>query len=335
MAYVQLLGWIGFELMSYVHTPPLHLPQLTLCCVDNQYPALGFDALQKTCVGLSFAEVLFFTHADFVLPAHAIDNLRVVTHELIRNIEDYSHFMLKGLQAYVKTSHVLTIQWDGYVINPKTWQDQFLQYDYIGAPWPRKSGLWVGNGGFSLRSAKLLAALQDDAIAPMHPEDVCICDQHRGYLETEHRIQFASPELAEEFSFEFVKPHPQAFGFHGMSNFPKVMSTSELAEFIETMPDALIFNGYFQGFVFNLVKTKTKRKKLLNIFDQKVAAVLARFDSDVLLGSKVYDLIKIFTKARRLDLAKKLIIRRVAQQGWSRGNFQLALKFFLAFLLLK
>lgn len=223
MAYVQLLGWIGFELMSYVHTPPLHLPQLTLCCVDNQYPALGFDALQKTCVGLSFSEVLFFTHADFVLPAHAIENLRVVTHEVIRNIEDYSRFMLKGLQPYVKTSHVLTIQWDGYVISPQSWQDHFLQYDYIGAPWPRKSGLWVGNGGFSLRSAKLLAALQDDAISPMHPEDVCICDQHRRYLEIEHRIQFASSELAEEFSFEFVKPQAHVFGFHGMSNFPRVM----------------------------------------------------------------------------------------------------------------
>lgn len=311
----------------------MHLPQLTLCCVDNQYPALGFEALQKTCAGLSFAEVLFFTDADFVLPPHAIDNLRVVTHEVIRNIADYSRFMLKGLQAYVKTSHVLTIQWDGYVINPNTWQEQFFQYDYLGAPWPKKSGLWVGNGGFSLRSAKLLAALQDDAIVATHPEDVCICDQHRAYLESEHGIQFAPPELAEEFSFEFAKPHPYTFGFHGMSNFPKVMPASELTVFIETMPHALIFNGYFPLFVLNLVKVNSSQ--LRRVLERKVSAVMAALDTYSWKREEVHDLIKSFIKARCLRISWGLLRQRAAHEGWTGKNIKLAVRVVWVFLFLK
>ena len=313
--------------------PPLHLPQLTLCCVDSQYPALGFEALQKTCAGLSFAKVLFFTRADFVLPAHAIDNLQVVTHEVIRNIEDYSRFMLKGLQAYVKTSHVLTIQWDGYVIYPQAWQEQFLQYDYMGAPWPRKSGLWVGNGGFSLRSAKLLAALQDDVIVAMHPEDVCICDQHRGYLEGECRLQFAPVELAQAFSFEFLEPKAHAFGFHGMSNFPKVMPTAELTTFIEAMPPALIFNGYFQLFVLNVVKLKSRQPR--HALEKKTSDVVATLDAQRWASEDVHELIKTFAKARCLRLAWHLLQARAAHQGWTGQNIKLAVRMSLAFFYLK
>lgn len=314
-------------------TPPLHLPQLTLCCVDNQYPALGFEALQKTCAGLSFAEVLFFTHADFVLPEHAIDNLRVITHEVIHSIEEYSHFMLKGLQAYVTTSHVLTIQWDGYVINPQAWQAQFLQYDYIGAPWPKKSGLWVGNGGFSLRSAKLLTALQDDAIVAMHPEDACICDRHRAYLEVQHRIQFAPAELAEAFSFEFAKPHTDAFGFHGMSNFPQVMSTSDLTHFIETMPGALIFNGYFRLFVRHVVKLKSLQTR--RVLEQKVSAVMSTADANRWMSDEVHGLIKSFIKARCPRMAWALLQQRAAHEGWTRKNIKLAVRIFLTFFYFK
>ena len=310
-----------------------HLPHVTLCCVDNQYPELGFDAIKRTCAKLSFAKVLFFTHAEFVVPDHKIQNLTVVTTEVIRNIEDYSRFMLKGLCAYVSSSHVLTIQWDGFVISPQEWQDQFLHYDYIGAPWPRKSGHWVGNGGFSLRSTKLLAALQDPAVVPMHPEDACICDHHRFYLENVHHIQFAPTELAEEFSFEFAEPQAQVFGFHGMSNFPKVMSTAELTTFIEKMPDALIFNGYFRLFVLNSVRLTSPQPRLA--IEKKTLAVMATVDAPRWVSDDVHGLIKTFGKARCLRLAWQLLMLRVEQQGWNGKNIKLALRIFFAFFYLK
>jgi len=59
----------------------------------------------------------------------------------------------------------LLVQPDGFVINPDKWDNQFFEYDYIGAPWEQVPHSYldpwgkphrVGNGGFSFRSKKLL-----------------------------------------------------------------------------------------------------------------------------------------------------------------------------------
>ncbi len=81
----------------------------------------------------------------------------------------YSKFMLQDLYKFVDTKFCLVIQSDGFVINPNLWTNQFLEYDYIGAPWPNEISVYnasinkidlaknrVGNGGFSLRSKRLL-----------------------------------------------------------------------------------------------------------------------------------------------------------------------------------
>ena len=53
---------------------------------------------------------------------------------------------------------MLIIQHDGFILNHKAWDNEFLNYDYIGAPvyWMGNKLIEVGNGGFSLRSKKLL-----------------------------------------------------------------------------------------------------------------------------------------------------------------------------------
>ena len=35
----------------------------------------------------------------------------------------------------MRTPHVLLIQWDGFVVNPSAWSDEFLDFDYVGARW--------------------------------------------------------------------------------------------------------------------------------------------------------------------------------------------------------
>ena len=60
------------------------------------------------------------------------------------------------LPNIIKTEFMLGIHDDGFVINPNLWTDQFLKYDYIGAPWSHTIPYYgqkyrVGNGGFSLR----------------------------------------------------------------------------------------------------------------------------------------------------------------------------------------
>ncbi len=83
--------------------------------------------------------------------------------------------MLRDLASHVETSHALCIQWDGYVLRGQAWDPAFLTYDYIGAPWPHFSdGHNVGNGGFSLRSRRLLEACRQLPFDGQTAEDVVI-----------------------------------------------------------------------------------------------------------------------------------------------------------------
>ena len=54
----------------------------------------------------------------------------------------YSKFMLQDLYKFVDTKFCLVIQSDGFVINPNLWTNQFLEYDYIGAPWPNEISVY-------------------------------------------------------------------------------------------------------------------------------------------------------------------------------------------------
>jgi glycosyltransferase involved in cell wall biosynthesis len=135
---------------------------------------------------------------------------------------DYSRFMIKELTKHFTTSHVLTIHADGYVLDWSAWNDDWLQYDYIGASWWYKDGKNVGNGGFSLRSKKLCDLLAESDLQGehYHPEDSAICRIYRPALET-MGIKFAPAEVADRFSIEaYNVPPPDnkyigSFGFHG------------------------------------------------------------------------------------------------------------------------
>ena len=43
--------------------------------------------------------------------------------------------MLK-IGEYIESDFALVVQDDGHIVNPNNWSDEFLAYDYIGAPWP-------------------------------------------------------------------------------------------------------------------------------------------------------------------------------------------------------
>lgn len=148
------------------------------------------------------------------------------------SIEDYNRFMLFGLCDFVgdEVSHVMTVHADGYALHPEKWTIEFLEYDYIGAPWPGwmvpDRSLAVGNGGFSLRSQKFLRAWRGEHpnsrwwSDPRKSEDVWACRTNRAYYESKG-IRFAPIELAARFSMEHpIEELPNAtiadsFGFHG------------------------------------------------------------------------------------------------------------------------
>ena len=191
----------------------LHLPDVTLCCVDSLNRDLAHRALRKSSEGVRFGQV-------------------TLCEPPIRSHTDYSEYVLKSLVRDIGTAFVLLIQWDGYVTNPAAWRDEFLDYDYIGAVWSwHCDDMQVGNGGFSLRSRRLLEALQDPTIQMAGvAEDETICRTFRPYLERRYGIRFAPTDTAERFSFEVGYPVRQPFGFHGLFNFCRVMSPQELLQ---------------------------------------------------------------------------------------------------------
>lgn len=159
-----------------------------------------------------------------------------IEHVEIPNIDfiGYSKFMIEELHKYVESDYCLTVQADGFIVNPLLWTSEFLKYDYIGAPWPIRVVMGnrepffltknrVGNGGFSLRSRELLletAKLSfDDLNYAIKSEDIVIC--HHEYERMKDRgIKYAPIEIANSFSLESVidelsQDLSAVFGFHG------------------------------------------------------------------------------------------------------------------------
>ncbi len=150
------------------------------------------------------------------------------------------HFVLKNCAPSSATEHVLLVQWDGYVVNPGAWDPAFLECDYLGAKWFwHEDGMRVGNGGFSLRSRRLLAALEDPRIVLVEAEDTTIGRTFRPLLEREHGIRFGSEALADKFAFEAAYPIGKPFGFHGLFNFWQVMPPAELAALTALFSDGI------------------------------------------------------------------------------------------------
>ncbi|HVE48924.1 MAG TPA: DUF5672 family protein, partial [Casimicrobiaceae bacterium] len=218
----------------------IDLAQVTLACVDTLHHSLALRALERSRSQIRFGRTLFLTDA---LPSGiaAPRDIEIERIEPLRSRDDYSRFVLKRLVDHIATSHVLLVQWDGYVINPAAWQSAFLQCDYIGSRWFWfNDGHDVGNGGFSLRSKTLLTALQDPRVELVEAEDITIARHCRDWLERDYGIAFANGALADRFAFEAAYPIGLPFGFHGLFNFCRVMAQDELAALVPHFTDDIV-----------------------------------------------------------------------------------------------
>lgn len=207
----SVIQHIGFDSsMGHIEQPDVaddfyywHLPNVTLFGVD-----VNNERLQKA--------------KDICTKWIKFGNA-VTLNPNIQSKESYSEFIIKESHKYINASHVLIFQHDGFVNNWKAWDDSWLEYDYIGAPWWYMDGYNVGNGGFSLRSKRLMEIVAKDMVIQSkrqyHPEDDIICRTYRKYLEDNYQIKFAPIEVAEKFSFEgYMQPAKylsDQFGVHG------------------------------------------------------------------------------------------------------------------------
>lgn len=181
--------------------PKIKLPDVTLFGIDAHDP-----------VGIKRAAEISQRHIEF-------GDVKIITERLFRGREGYSEFCIKEMWKYVKTSHVLIIHADGYVQNPWAWNDDWLQWDIIGACWDWYNEHQNGNGGFTLRSKKLLNSIKDWKVTKELIEDDYLCRTMRPTLERQG-IKFAPVEVCKRFSIEGYGIKPQyniyngEFGFH-------------------------------------------------------------------------------------------------------------------------
>ena len=196
-------------------------------CVDVDRLLLAADISSQA---IEFADIKILSSIPSPDP-------RVVPIKPITSTAEYSAFCVTKLANYVETEFALIIQYDGFILNPTAWDDRFLTYDYIGAPWYVRDwsvrnfqfptellgSYLVGNGGFSLRSKEFLDTCQTLAsngnLTPFHPEDVVLCVHNRHHLEAAG-LRFAPVDIGAKFSFESFDDErckwDGQFGFHGL-----------------------------------------------------------------------------------------------------------------------
>jgi len=190
----------------------LSLNNVTLVCIDDYNIQRAYQALRFCIKEITFNSVKLFTSEKDHISSYPIE--KVIIHS-INDKNQYSEFIIKELFNYINTEYVLIIQWDGFIVNHLAWNDKFFNYDYIGAPW--KDDNVVGNGGFSLRSKKLLKLISELDYDKTN-EDVFICRTNRDLL-TKFGIKFAPVDIAYKFSIE-NEEYQGSFGWHG-GNLPQ------------------------------------------------------------------------------------------------------------------
>jgi len=209
----------------------LDLENVTLVSVTSVNIEKTISALNYSMKNINFGECLLLT--DKNVNPNNIKTIKIDTLDYI----GYSKFIVYELHKYINTEFALIIQNDGFVVNPDKWNDDFLKYDYIGAPFPIPNDdfsyrdpfgnlIRVGNGGFSLRSKKLLQLptilnLEWKSYFGYYNEDGFFAVHNRFLFEKEG-CNFAPVELAAHFSIEHETDETkniEPFGFHGKHSF--------------------------------------------------------------------------------------------------------------------
>lgn len=188
----------------------IQLKQVTLAAISSVRLDETVSAMKYSMRGIKYEDVVLISHQQ---PEDLPEKIRFVEVKQIDSIDEYNRFLLFELYKYIQTEYVLIVHWDGFVVHPNQWRKEFLQYDYIGAPWPEELGFKdtenhicrVGNG-VSLRSKKLLELPTELKLEWKHEnEDTFLCCNHKKTLE-ENGLQIAPLDIAKFFSHERIVP---------------------------------------------------------------------------------------------------------------------------------
>lgn len=213
------------------------LNDVTLVAATSVALGATVNALHASMLQADFGEVLLLSDQH---PREKDPAIKWRQINRLGSRADYSRFMLQDLAEHISTTHALCIQWDGYVLKGSAWNPKFLEWDYIGAVWPHfHDGYNVGNGGFSLRSRRLLRACRELSFNPHDGEDVIICRLNRPQLE-EHGILFAPEAIAAKFAYERTRRTGEEFGFHGAFNLVDHVSSDHARRLLRSLEPGML-----------------------------------------------------------------------------------------------
>lgn len=127
----------------------------------------------------------------------------------------YSNFLVKRLPHLIKTEYYLIVQWDGFILDPKQWDNEFLKYPYIGG------GHSVHNGGFSLRNTEVMKRISewDGSTFGVGAEDgfysAFFDNEWMESKKTPFKIQWPNEDVTNRFaSFFGYNKKLDSFGWH-------------------------------------------------------------------------------------------------------------------------
>ena len=207
----------------------LQLPEVTLCAMSSVKLRETAQALMYSCEKIDFGEVVLISHER---PRRLPEGTRFESCKRLDSIDDFNYRMTYVLHGYIKTKYALIVHADGFVVNPGSWDDAFLEYDYIGSPWPLPENDYayrdtdgnlcrVGNS-VSIRSKRLMEYPAKNKVEwksyydDNFNEDVFICCYLKREME-ESGIRIAPFELACRFGREHILPENEGlepFVFH-------------------------------------------------------------------------------------------------------------------------
>lgn len=176
----------------------LNLPNVTLICMTNSKLVEHQRALDISSEKIKFGAVKLIHRPD------------------IDTIDKWNKAMVYELGGYVDTDYAIIIHHDGYIINPELWNPDWLNYDYIGSPFPLPTDDFsyrdingviqrVGNS-VGLRSKKLMdlpkkIGMEWKSFHGFYNEDGYISVNMRHVFE-EHGCKFAPLDVSVHFAKE-------------------------------------------------------------------------------------------------------------------------------------
>ena len=240
---------------SFSHTIPFEDP-LYISKNTNKYTAIIVEPREHPALEFVLLNILNNLNEDWsVVLLHGNKNInyvykiianhpevatRIQTINLnvdnLKRMEYSDLFFEPHFYEYISTEMFLVFQTDSMII-PKNKDKiyEFMEYDYVGGPWPETNGevpLQVGNGGFSLRrKSKMLELLTHRDAEYLKCKNISFGNKYyiedlffSGIYHEGIFINKPTYEKAKEFSAE-AEYGIEPFGVHAVWNYKNVYET--------------------------------------------------------------------------------------------------------------